>query len=275
MSSPTSPADEDRPTRRRHGLRVGLAVATVVSGVLTAAMASGASVGPVPFPGPTGCTQLAQRFGGGPYTEIRFSTLPAVGATKTATRAGVTVTVTRLTPSTMAWQASDGVDLVFVNAGSAPSASSAVYRYEPEATSDTGLGGINPSDVLDHVVVCFDHDEPVTTVPTTTTTSTTTVPPVTTTPPLQTTPTTSPPPTVPATTRPPIVRCANPPTCQIERVPPPWRTPPTTTPATTVVVPRLPETGTDSTPLALAGAAFTILGLATVALGRPRRRCEP
>ncbi len=44
-------------------------------------------------------------------------------------------------------------------------ASSAAYVYQPEATSDAGLTGIGAQDPLDHVLVCFDPEQPATTAP--------------------------------------------------------------------------------------------------------------
>ena len=99
------------------------------------------------------------RFGGdAPWTEIRFSTLPTVGNTKTGSAGGATVTVTRTGPSTFNWQSSNSIDLVWVDAGDPPHASSAAYRYDPptEATGDSGLSGTDGQDPLDHVLVCFD-----------------------------------------------------------------------------------------------------------------------
>ena len=150
--------------RRRAG-RWQLVVAGGLVGLGVVGVASGAMAA-TPFPGPTGCAALSQRFGGGAaWTEIRFSSLPDTGDSRSASARGVTVTITRTSPTSISWQASDGIDVVWVNAGRPPNSSSAAYVYQPEATSDAGLSGIGAQDPLDHVLVCFDPEQPATTAP--------------------------------------------------------------------------------------------------------------
>ena len=195
--------------RRRAG-RWQLLVAGGLVGLGVVGVASGAMAA-TPFPGPTGCAALSQRFGGGAaWTEIRFSSLPDTGDSRSASARGVTVTITRTSPTSISWQASDGIDVVWVNAGRPPNASSAAYVYQPEATADSGLTGIGAQDPLDHVLVCFDLEQPATTAPPVTEPATT-APPVTeppTTAPLTTEPLIAPPPSPPPTsavTEPPTV----------------------------------------------------------------------
>jgi LPXTG-motif cell wall-anchored protein len=240
-------------------VRLGVASLLTVAGVgafAGAAAAQSAEIGsalqvapePKTAPGGVGCAGLAAKYGNGAtWNEIRFSNLPAAGSSKTASKAGVTVTVTRLSPTTMAFTATDGIDLVFVNAGKFPNESNAVYRYDPPIRGASGLSGTVPSDIIDHVVLCFGDQPP--------------PPPPTTAPPPPPTVTTAPPP--PTTD---VVRCANPPTCQIVRTtvpnPPPTAPPPT-----------LPETGSDSTrPLVLAGVGLLGLGALVLMTARPGRR---
>ena len=129
--------------RRRAG-RWQLLVAGGLVGLGVVGGASGAMAA-TPFPGPTGCAALSQRFGGGAaWTEIRFSSLPDTGGSRTASAHGVTVTITRTGPTSISWQASDGIDVVWVNAGKPPNASSAAYVYQPEATADSGLTASAP-----------------------------------------------------------------------------------------------------------------------------------
>ena len=208
--------------RRRAG-RWQLLVAGGLVGLGVVGVASGAMAA-TPFPGPTGCAALSQRFGGGAaWTEIRFSSLPDTGDSRSASARGVTVTITRTSPTSISWQASDGIDVVWVNAGKPPNASSAAYVYQPEATADSGLTGIGAQDPLDHVLVCFDPDQPATTAPPVTepaTTATTEPPP------------TEPPTTAPLTTEPLIGPPSPPPPTSAATEPPTVLSVPAQTPST-------------------------------------------
>jgi LPXTG-motif cell wall-anchored protein len=277
--------------RRRFPLRVAVAGFLAGAGVLV--LASGAYAARVaarPYNGPTNCAALHQRFGsGGPWTEIRFADLPDTGGSKTGRARGVTVTIVRTSPTTLDWQASDGIDLVWVNAGVPPNGSSAAYLYDPpgEATSDSGLSGVAGRDPLDHVLFCFDTDEAPTTSPTTapaTTTATTTAtsvappppPPEVTTPsstppvptvPRKVTPATPAPPTTTATTPPATVRSV-PQTSHPNPAPSPAPVP-TPTPTSESEL-QLPETGVDAATLFAVGAS--LLGAGLVVLASVRRR---
>ena len=253
--------------RRRAG-RWQLLVAGGLVGLGVVGLASGAMAA-TPFPGPTGCAALSQRFGGGAaWTEIRFSSLPDTGGSRTASAHGVTVTITRTGPTSISWQASDGIDVVWVNAGKPPNATSAAYDYQPEATADSGLSGIGAQDPLDHVLVCFDPEQSTTTAPPVTEPATTAPP---TTAPLTTQPLIGPPPSPPptsATTEPPTVLSVPPQTPSTPRQAPPSEAPPrvvTPAPATAVM---LPKTGSVTAPLVGLGASLVGLGLVTLGFAR-------
>jgi hypothetical protein len=209
---------------------------------------------------------LSQRFGGGAaWTEIRFSSLPDTGDSRTASARGVTVTITRTSPTSISWEATAGIDVVWVNAGKPPNASSAAYVYQPEATSDAGLTGIGAQDPLDHVLVCFD-DEQETTTPAVTEEPTTA--------PLTTQPLIGPPPSPPpsppstsATTQPPTVLSVPPQTPSTPRQPPAAPPPPVVTPAPAPAV-MLPKTGPVTAPLVGLGASLVGLGLVTLGFAR-------
>lgn len=204
-------------------------------------------------PGPTSCAQLAVRYGDGTkWHEIRFATVPAVGASKTASAAGVTATVTRLSPGTLSFVATAGISLVFVNAGSYPHESNAVFKYDPPSRGASGLSGTVPSDIIDHVLLCFG------TVPASTAPATTV--PATTAP-----PTTTPATTVAATTTPAAVVRAH----ATARPAVPAITP--GQPATPPALPRLPETGAGTNATGLAGVGLVVLGAVAMALARTRR----
>jgi hypothetical protein len=275
-------------SRRRFPLRVAAAGFLAGAGVLVLASgALAANVAARPYNGPTNCAALHQHFGsGGPWTEIRFSDLPDAGGSKTGRARGVTVTIVRTSATSFDWQASDGIDLVWVNAGVPPNGSSAAYLYDPpaEATADSGLTGVAGRDPLDHVLFCFDTAEAPTTPPTT---SATTAPATTTATTTATSVATTPPP-------PPPTEVTAPPTTQAPPVPTvPRNVPPataaTTTPATVRSVPQtsnpgptpaptptgettlaLPETGVDAATLFAVGAS--LLGAGLVILASVRRR---
>ncbi len=272
MGARTALETNDEQGRRRWA-RPLVAGALVVAGV--GALGGGAlaaAVAPSPFPGPTNCGALHQRFGGdSPWTEIRFSTLPDEGGSKTAKAKGVTVTVTRTGLATFDWRASGGIDLVWVNAGEPPVASSAAYRYDPprEATADRGLSGTNGQDPLDHVLFCFDEDAPPSTTATTavTTPPTSEAPATTAAPPTTEAPATTPPTSAPpATTRPPTVRSLPE---QENPVPQATPVPRQVTPTTAPAPARLPETGSSSGPLL--GLGLLLVGLGVVSMAWTRK----
>jgi LPXTG-motif cell wall-anchored protein len=280
------------PHRYRRCFPVRVAAAGFLAGAGVLVLASGAfaaSVAARPYNGPTNCAALHQHFGsGGPWTEIRFSDLPDVGGTKTGRARGVTVTIVRTSPTSLDWQASDGIDLVWVNAGVPPNGSSAAYLYDPpaEATADSGLTGVAGRDPLEHVLFCFDTAEAPTTPPTTvpatttaTTTATSVAPPPPPPPPTEVTLPPSPPPvpTVPrkvplsppstsATTAP-----ATTPPATVRSVPQTSNPGPTPTPTpTSESALRLPKTGVDAATLFAVGAS--LLGAGLVILASVRRR---
>lgn len=192
-------------------------------------------------PGPTSCTQLAVKYGDGtPWHEIRFSTVPEVGASKTAGSAGVTATITRLSPGTMSFVATAGIRLVFVNAGRYPRESNAVFRYDPPTRGASGLSGTVPSDIIDHVLLCFG-SIPATTIPATT------VPGA-----------ASPATTSTATTQPAVVRAH-----VVAR------------PVLQPQLPQLPETGAGTSAPTLAGLVLIAMGTVAMALARARRAGAP
>lgn len=251
-------------------MRATVAGGLVVAGVgVLASGALAASVAPSPADGPTSCARLSERFdGGAAWTEIRFSALPAVGGSATAKAKGVQVTVTRTSETTLGWHATAPIDLAWVNAGKPPASHSAAYRYRPAATADKGLTGTNGQDSLDHALFCFAAASPATTEPPTTAPATTAAPPT-------TEPATSEPPTV--TVIPPDEPLV-PPTVpeaitrwepQISRTPALSIPRQTSRSVTTTAAPRLPETGSSSGPLVVAG--FGLVGLGIVALGATRR----
>ena len=135
-----------------------------VVGVASASRAMAAT----PFPGPTGCAALEpalRRRRGLDRDPVLVAARRGRHAARRTAR-GVTVTITRTGPTSIAWQASDGIDVVWVNAGKPPNASSAAYVYQPEATRRLGSAvGIGAQDPLDHVLVCFDPEQPATTAP--------------------------------------------------------------------------------------------------------------
>lgn len=259
----------EQPAPRRTATRRAAVRATVAGGLVVAgvgALASGAlaaAVAPSPADGPTSCARLSERFNGGAaWTEIRFSTLPAVGESATGKAKGVLVTITRTSDTTLGWHSSAPIDLAWVNAGKPPASHSAAYHYRPAATADKGLTGTNGQDSLDHALFCFGGASPATTEP----------------------PATVPPTSEPATPEPPTVTVIPPdeslvpPTVpeaitrwepQISRTPAPSTPRQTSRSVTTTVVPRLPETGSSSGPLVVAGLG--LLGLGIVALGATRR----
>jgi len=87
----------------------------------------------------------------------RRSNLAGAPATFTVTDGTVTVTVTNFTGTSFDWTSNLPLDGVFVNAGTAPTAAHRFYRYDPEATSDTGLTSSNGTTPIDHIQFCYDH----------------------------------------------------------------------------------------------------------------------
>jgi hypothetical protein len=115
---------------------------------------------PISSGNPT-CSDFAEQFGG---TWTEFKLQDASLANGTYSDGTLTVTISNFTPSNSGtpgsfdWSSNIGVDAVFVKAGSDKHN---LYVYNPEATSDTGLGPqAGTGNGISHISFCYDAEAP-------------------------------------------------------------------------------------------------------------------
>jgi Thrombospondin type 3 repeat len=124
---------------------LALLAAVVVLALPVAAQAS--SVTPVQQSGNPSCAAINSG-----WSELKVDNLPT---NTTYSNADISVTVSNVTGShSFDWSANHTVDAVIVKAGT----ESLIYTYDPEASSDTNVAGIDgPS--ISHVSFCYDEGD--------------------------------------------------------------------------------------------------------------------
>lgn len=110
-------------------------------------VASAASVSPQTVTGNPSCADINST-----WSEFKIDSVPANRSYEYGT---LTVTISNLSGDrTFDWTASQGLDAVIVKAAT----KSYIYRYDPEATGDTGVGS-QTKNAISHVSFCFDADD--------------------------------------------------------------------------------------------------------------------
>ncbi|GIU85512.1 MAG: hypothetical protein KatS3mg009_0027 [Acidimicrobiia bacterium] len=90
------------------------------------------------------------------WRDVRLRELDPTRPDHTAGDGTLEVTITGFTGTGFDWSSNIPIDGVFVNAGAAPATAHRFYRYDPEATSGTGLTGADGTTPIDHISFCYD-----------------------------------------------------------------------------------------------------------------------
>jgi len=148
----------------RHATRLTLALAAIAGLILAAFYAAspvlGTHVTPTPISSGNPTCGVFDDAAGQTWTELKVEN-PSNGVFTDGT---LTVTITNFvnsssgTPGSFDWSSNIGVDAVFVKAGTDKHN---LYVYNPEATSDTGLGPQSGTgNGISHISFCYDFEPP-------------------------------------------------------------------------------------------------------------------